>query len=60
MGRERTGKGGPAVHPLKGEELVMDPQKSVKLWKKGKRKQAHEELLRMIQTSPTPVRSKWQ
>jgi len=34
---------------------TMDPHKCVKQWKKGRRKQAHEELQRILQTSPTPV-----
>jgi len=63
MGKgERGGRGaalalqGPALHRGRGEESSsLDPQRIVKLWKKGKRKAAHEDITKVIERDPTPV-----
>eukprot|EP00192_Tetraselmis_astigmatica_P001272 CAMPEP_0117661566 /NCGR_PEP_ID=MMETSP0804-20121206/7605_1 /TAXON_ID=1074897 /ORGANISM="Tetraselmis astigmatica, Strain CCMP880" /LENGTH=1774 /DNA_ID=CAMNT_0005468441 /DNA_START=277 /DNA_END=5598 /DNA_ORIENTATION=- len=63
MGREKTGSSKHAAghghslvsKPAKAEEAALDPQKSVRLWRKGKRKQAHDELDKIIQTNPSPL-----
>jgi hypothetical protein len=63
MGKERGGRMASApvsaVSAPKGraaDELSLDPQKIVKLWRKGKRKMALDNINKLIKKSPTPVR----